>query len=653
MREPSLEALLEHLGRAPLESGALEGLLHWLKAAAPEPDDEGALPPRTLRLRELAAAFDRHPESAKLRARLGEAWRHASAIRLLAETGLPERSTFLSEALRKCVDGVVPRGEAAEGLYPILMRLRLTEADADWIEGLSEEDIAPWRAPLTPDPAAWSQAIQLLAARAAAVGLGRDLLDLDPGHDGASPFLRLPDAAKAWAEAPEDAAAQAGWDGMRAACRALLRQAGERLDDQGVSTDLVYRMELLDAQLARIDTLLHAAAGREDRRVLAAHLARDAARHRSLRAHLGTTLKRLARKVVEHTGETGEHYMVRDRKEWNLIGRAAAGAGLLTVLTAAGKYALAALPLSPLIEGLGLALNYAASFILMQLFGLTLASKQPSMTAAALAAGLEREDGMDEEVELVAAITRSQTIATLGNVLAAVPGSLLLCWAWLKLSGHPLLSPETATHGLASLHPWLSWTAVYAIFTGVCLWAQSLAAGWMGNWAAYRRLPEAIAASPRIRMALGAKGAAALAEGTRKHLSGIVGYVVLGFLLGFVPVVVSKFIGIHLEVRHVTLQAASWALDLGSLWRTPGWQWPLALLGLGSIALIGFFNFSVSFWLALRTAMRARDLDPKGRRELRRRILSALNRQPGRFLWAPAKAAAARMNPPPEGSPHA
>ena len=37
----------------------------------------------------------------------------------------------------------------------------------------------------------------------------------------------------------------------------------------------------------------------------------------------------------------------------------------------------------------------------------------------------------------------------------------------------------------------------------------------------------------------------------------------------------------------------------------------------------------------LRTAMKARDLSASGRRELRRAILSALNRTPGRFLWAP------------------
>ncbi|MBS1766502.1 MAG: hypothetical protein JST05_03740 [Acidobacteria bacterium] len=636
MRGPDLEALLGDLLDAERAPAAMESLLQGLRA---EPASE----PRTLRLRALAQTLAARPDSAQVREGLARAWRHASAVRLLAETGLPDRTAFFGEAFRKLVDSIVPRGEAAEDLHAMLVRLRLRAEDAEWIEGLDEADIAPWRALLLPAPEQWRGAVQLVAARTAAVGLSRDLLDLDPGHDGESPFLLLPAAASAWIEAPLDASAQRTWDETRSACRTALWLASERIEARGVSTDLVYRLELLDAQLARLDNLLHAASGMEDKRVLAARLVRDAARHRSLRAHVGTALKRLARKVVEHTGETGEHYIVRDRKEWNLIARSAAGAGLLTVTTAMAKYGLAALPLSPMVEGLALAANYAVSFLIMQFCGLTLSSKQPAMTASALAAGLERDDGMEEEVELVAAITRSQMVASLGNVVATVPASFLACWAWFKFAGSPMLSEATAHHGVTSLHPLFSWTIPFAIFTAICLWMQSLAAGWGGNWAAYRRLPEAIAASPRIRRVLGEKGAAALSEGTRRHLSGIIGYVTLGLLLGFVPVVVSKFIGIHLEVRHVTLQASSLALDVGSLWHTPAWRWSEVLIGFASIAVIGVCNFGVSFWLSLRTAMRARDLDPKGRRALTWRILKALNAEPGRFLWAPKRGAGVRL----------
>ncbi|HJW08874.1 MAG TPA: hypothetical protein VJ483_04520 [Holophagaceae bacterium] len=619
--------LLDGAGAAP-GLGWLEAALRWLKEA------EGA--GRTARLRALEEGLRRHPGGLDLRIKLGAAWNHASAIRLLAETGLPDRPTLLGEGLQRIVDRAVPKWDSEEDLYALLNRLDLDEADAEWILSLGDAVLEPWSAFLQPGPGTWVQAARLLAHRAAAVGLSRDLLDLDPeASDASSPFFVLPKTVREWGAHPDDPERQQAWDACRAACRAELAKALARLDARGVSTDLVFRLELLEGMLHRIDILLHASAGQEDGRAFAAELVRGAARQRSVSDLVRGILKRLARKVVEHTGETGEHYIASDRKEWRAIGWAAAGGGVITAGTALLKYGLGAAPLAPLFAGLGLALNYTVSFVAMQLLGLTLASKQPAMTAASLAAALEKENGLAEEVELVAAISRTQVIATLGNVFATIPVALGICALWKLLGPGPPLKAEAALHGLAALHPFRSWTLVYAAVTGVFLWMSSLAAGWAANWSAYRRLPEAMARSPRLIRAFGTAGAARVGAFVRRHLSGIVGYTALGVLLGFVPVFISRFVGLPLEVRHVTLQAASLALDAGSLWGTADFHWSQALGALGSIALIGVLNFGVSFALALRTAMRARDLSAKGRRELRRAILVALNRQPGRFLWAP------------------
>src|SRR5690349_1883381 len=112
MREPDLEDLLGDLLDGGRRAGALEDLLHWLKAAPPEAGEGES--PRTLRLRALAEAIAGRPDGELIRAKLAAAWRHASAVRLLAETGLPDRSTFFGEALRKLVDSFVPKGEGAE-----------------------------------------------------------------------------------------------------------------------------------------------------------------------------------------------------------------------------------------------------------------------------------------------------------------------------------------------------------------------------------------------------------------------------------------------------------------------------------------------------------------------------------------------------------
>lgn len=147
-----------------------------------------------------------------------------------------------------------------------------------------------------------------------------------------------------------------------------------------------------------------------------AELIEGSAEQASVRGLLRRALRRLARKVVEHAGDSGEHYLVRSARDWKGLGWAAAGGGALTVATALLKYGLAALPFAPMVVGLDLAANSFLSF--------ALASKQPALTAAALAGALELEDGTEAEVEVVASLTRAQTIAMLGNVLTAIPLSL-------------------------------------------------------------------------------------------------------------------------------------------------------------------------------------------------------------------------------------
>ncbi len=612
---------------------ALDALLRWLLEASPEPRVTEI--PRTRRLGLLAEMLRSHPRQMELLELLRGVWTHGSTVRLLAETGLPVHVTLVKESLERLVDGLIPRLEPEDDLYVLLSRLRLTEADATWVESLSSEVLAPWRALVALPDRVLLEAARLVAFRTAAVGLARELLELEPQRaEAQSPFFRLPGVVERLAAEPHDDPRWIEWQALHDECHGALTAARERLELRGVSTDLIYRMELLEAQLLRLQDLLSVATGRGDGPALASDLIRGTVRQRGIRSLARTALKRLARKVVEHAGETGEHYVVRDRKDWSDIGRTAGWAGILTAVTALGKYALGGLPLAPMVLGLGLALNYTVSFVLLQLWHLTLASKQPAMTAAALAGALEHQENIDEQVELVAGITRSQVIATIGNVLVTMPASLaLVALSWI-VAGGPLLSQETAEHTVHGMHAVLSWTGPFAMLTGVFLWLASLAGGWAANWSAYRGLPAAIARHSGLRRAVGAERAERMGRFIEHHFSGIVGYVVLGFLLGFMPVAF-RFMGLPIEVRHVTLNAASLAIGVGSLYGTPAFHWSDVLWGLGGVVVMGVCNFGVSFALALRTAMRARDLGQPERARLWAAIRQAFGEKPSRFLWRP------------------
>jgi site-specific recombinase len=622
--DPRLDDLLN--GGAP----KLEPLLRWLLEASTEVSLDGEAR-RTSRLRRLHEALSERG----LEHLLSEEWNHASAIRLLAETGLPDRTSLLGEGFLRVVDQIIPRLDPEGDLYALLDRLDLDEADAVWIEGLPEALHTPWGRLLAPSQETWVHAAGLLAHRAAAVGLSRDLLALDPeGSDADSPFFRLTRAVRDCAEHPGDKEARSAWEACRTACSVVLEQAHVSLDACGVSTDLVFRLELLEAQLRRIDHLLTFSAGEGNGTAFVAELVRGSAQQHGLAVLLRTTVKRLTRKMVEHTGDTGEHYIARNRREWRAMLWSAAGGGVLTAGTALFKYGLSAMPLAPLLMGLALTFNYSASFILMQLLGFSLASKQPAMTAAALARALESGDGQGREIELVAAITRTQVIATVGNVCAAIPTALLIAAGWIWFTGHGPFGEETALHSLHGNHPLHGWTLVFAAITGVILWLSSLAAGWAANWSAYRCLPEALAQSRRLRALFGLPRAQALGRFVHRNISGIIGYLALGGLLIFVPMAFA-FTGIHLEVRHVTLQSAALALASASLWAQGALAWGDVLWGLLGVALIGAVNFAVSFALALWTALRARDFTGLNSRRLWWGILKAFNRQPGRFLLGP------------------
>ena len=199
-----------------------------------------------------------------------------------------------------------------------------------------------------------------------------------------------------------------------------MAQIAHRLETDGVSVDIVYGLDAIDRCLTRMelmaavietqpgpqrDAALHTllslliAAAYQDRSI--AHLARS-------------NLQLLSRKIVDRSGKTGEHYIAWTRQEYWQIWGAAAGGGLVTTFTAAIKMVIVGAGLALFVEGLAAGLNYALSFLLLQAFGLVLATKQPAMTAAALANILRTQRGaerLDDLVDYAAQICRSQLAA--------------------------------------------------------------------------------------------------------------------------------------------------------------------------------------------------------------------------------------------------
>jgi len=613
--------LLAGNDREEAECQWLQDTLAWLKSYPP-----GS---RTARLRHLAEGLAAPPALAQFQ----RVWEKSFAPKLFSEAGLPEATSLPRELIGRLKKRLLPHGQDEIDLYTALHTVEPDDDDAEWIAALDPRDALEWSRILAPASADFLIALRLLAIRASAIGLSRGIMQMMPHRfETESPFFGLSSAVAHYSESPRSPESREALAEAILDCRISAGLSIARLEERGVSSDLVFRLDLVISQLERMELLLRVASGQEDGRRLAALMVRSFAEERGIHSLLRNSVNRVARQVVTHTGKSGEHYIAASAAEWRRMGLGSLGAGALTAFTALFKYMLTSMALAPLWLGVAHSLNYTASFVLMQALGWSLASKMPSMTAAALSSAMEKEDGMHTEVELVAAITRTQSIVVAGNLLGAIPVSILVDLFLQWKNGNPFLTHEAALHGIESMHLLHSWTVPFAAMTGGFLWLSSLAAGWTANWMALNRLPQGIERSQRLRGLIGEEGAHDLAHIFDHHLSGVVGYVCLGLLLGLLPLV-SVFAGVPIEVRHITLASASLAYDVSALaWShaIPAAELTWAILGL---AATGLLNFSVSFALGLWLAMRARHLPTSGRRKLVATLLQELRRHPARFLW--------------------
>ncbi|MFP2900586.1 gliding motility protein, partial [Corallococcus sp. 4LFB] len=463
-------------------------------------------------------------------------------------------------------------------------------------------------------------ALLLLGVQVAGLGLAEDVRDRTPDMSfRASPFLRLRmvcDAVLA-----RDGAQEALADLARVVedCRGVARTVTRHLEDSGVSVDLVYRMERIRHGLDRMEAIARVlAAPRGEPRwrealALLSDLLEHAHADRSVRALVQRNARLMARKIIERTGHTGEHYITSTQGEFHHMVHSAAGGGFVAAFAVALKFFLTGLPLAPFFAGLFVALNYAGGFVVMQMLGLTLATKQPSMTASTLAAAVGEDAGLDggaRRMERLAAlvprITRSQLAAILGNLGCVLPVAVALGLGFQFLKGHAYLSAQQAQHVVETLHPWKSATLLYAALTGVLLWASSVAAGWFENFIVYRRLPEALAHHRVLRALLGVTGARKVADALMHHAAGVGGGVTLGVLLAVMPGV-GGFFGLPLDVRHVTFSFGALAFAGCALGPSAVME-PDFLEAVAGVLVVGVLNFGVSFALALGLALRARDV---------------------------------------------
>jgi site-specific recombinase len=493
-------------------------------------------------------------------------------------------------------------------------------------------------------------AAQVLSYRIAALGLEPELLRNYPElEQHSSPFVMQQSEL---AQVLNEQANQAGQIDIKHIlvmldqCKAIVAKIRRNSAQTGTSINLTQLLQRMLQQISRLEELLNIlhhfqhgqSADIEIVRLFKA-LVYSECHKNDLHEHWRENMELMAVRVTENASRTGEHYITENRSEYYALMRSAMGAGVIIAFMAMLKIVFAKQQLAPLTEAIVFSLNYGLGFILIHILHFTVATKQPAMTAAAIAATIDnasdtKSKEMDNLVAMIANTMRSQLVAIFGNVVIVIPMAIFLAWATLQYSGQHFVTPDKAHQLLASIDPVASGSMIYAAVAGVCLFLSGLIAGYHDNLAVYNKIPQRLRAVKWLQKLLGIPRLERVANYIENNLGALAGNFYFGCLLGGMSGL-GILLGLPIDIRHITFSSAfvgfaSFSLDFMLSWQAAAY----AALGL---ALIGLINLAVSFGLALYVAMKSRKVRFNQWRTLVKSLASRLNQHPGEFILPPKK----------------
>ncbi len=670
MKKEPVDALL---GRLAADHGqdtvdALVRMIAWVRPARAD-DAQSAM----RRIEELSAALRERTELRDLiRARIGDWFSAARQVSLYTEVGILSTQGFRAELGRRCYEHVLPAVADREDLKDALALVFDKPSDALWVAAVEH---ATWlrlfeALDLFGDPERVARAepgsstravsrgglvdsIEVLSLRLAAQGLEPELLRIDPalGRFG-SPYVAQQrelavflERFNAWvydrtATYYDDKHARVLLD-QCASATARVRSIAVR---RGTSVELTYSLVRMDQMVRRLGELLaqldpaDPLARRGAALALLQELLFANTRRNSLAGLWQDNIGLLARRVTENASRAGEHYVSNTRAEWMSMLRTAMGAGVIVGFMALAKVWAKDLHAPPLVETFIVCMEYAIGFVLIHMLHLTLATKQPAMTAATIAATVEeaiqsRPRGRQDVTalaELIVRVVRTQFIAVVGNVSVAIPVAFLIGWAMLLAQGTPLLGQDKAAHVFVEMQPFAGHAVFHAALAGMWLFVAGLVSGYYDNRCAYLDIPGRLRGHPWLRAVLPVRWRERLADYVDGNLGALAGNVSLGFLLGLTGFF-GFLLGLPLDVRHVTLSSANVGLALASGSVPAGFF----AATLAFVAIVGAVNLLVSFALALYVALKARGASLSRIGPLAAALLGIARARPLEFFFPP------------------
>lgn len=409
----------------------------------------------------------------------------------------------------------------------------------------------------------------------------------------------------------------------------------------GVSVSLTYMLALLEQCLERIEILLNMIMDDDQLRYQSmgyflVDITEALYSERSVRSLLATNSELLALQVTENASKTGEHYVSTDKQGFLAMYKAAAGAGVIIATMATLKILMARVTMAPLMQAFSYSMNYSLGFMLIHVLHFTVATKQPAMTAAALASTVQQRKGsktaqIAELAALIVNIIRTQFVAILGNISIAIPVAALIALMWEFALHEPLMTHAKAAKTLHDLNPFTSLAIPHAAIAGVCLFLSGLLAGYFDNMAVYRKVGPRLKAHARLANLMGQERLNKFSEYMERNLGALGGNFIFGIMLGSMGTI-GFILGMPLDIRHIAFASANFIQGLINI---NGPDIGLVVVSFLGVLLIGLTNLFVSFSLTIIVALRARRVRFEQWKPLAKLVMTHFLTRPSDFFWPP------------------
>lgn len=408
-------------------------------------------------------------------------------------------------------------------------------------------------------------------------------------------------------------------------CQDIVNNIRKRVYKTGISIRMTNMLLRLEQSIHRMELLLALLSNKKDTRhkalnellFITIHTANTRYSFQSL---IQSNTKLLSRKVTENASRVGEHYISTDRAGYQRMYKRAALGGLFIGCMATLKTLAYELKVALIGRAFVNSMIYGLGFATIHVVGGTVATKQPAMTAAAIASTIsdtnpkntpknsltKKNKQLTKLAELVVDILRTQFVAILGNMSVAMPVAFIVAYSWGLYKGAPMIDSKMAAHLLHDLDPLHSLSLIHAGIAGVYLFLSGLISGYYDNLATHNQIGARLKRHALLKLALPKAWLEKFANFTEANLGAIMGNFIFGCFLGSTATI-GYILGLPLDIRHIAFASAN--LVHGLYFLSPyDFSIGLALYSLLGVLLIGAVNLIVSFSLSLTVALRAREV---------------------------------------------